>query len=67
MDLINVLTPLPKARPSSDYAELKHLIKEAGLLEKQPVYFATKMLLLLVMLTLSVLFLLPLGKMICTR
>ncbi len=55
---INVQSPLPKARLSSDYAELKHLIKEAGLLEKQPVYFATKMLLLLVMLILSVLFLL---------
>ena len=55
---INVQSPLPKARPSSDYAELKHLIKEAGLLEKQPVYYAKKMLLLLVMLILSVLFLL---------
>ncbi|HEV2583650.1 MAG TPA: fatty acid desaturase [Ktedonobacteraceae bacterium] len=51
-------TPLPIARSSSDYAELKRLIKEAGLLEKHPVSYAPKMALLVAMLALSVLFLL---------
>ncbi len=46
------------ARPSSDYVELKRLVKAAGLLEKQPIYYATKMVVLLSMLILSVLFLL---------
>lgn len=58
MEHRNVLTSLPIARTSNDYAELKHLIKGAGLLEKQPVYYAMKMVLLVALLILSVLFLL---------
>jgi fatty acid desaturase len=52
---VHVQSPHPVARPISDYAELKRLIKEAGLLGKQPIYYAMKMVLLLSMLTLSVL------------
>lgn len=53
----NVLTPLPSTRTSGDYAELKRLIKEAGLLEKQPAYYTAKVLLLLAMFMLSIVFL----------
>lgn len=41
-----------------EYAELKHLMKQNGLLEKQPVYYALKIILLLGLLAGSVAFLL---------
>lgn len=58
MAQIRVQSPRSIAPSNGDYAELKRLIKGAGLLKKQPLYYATKMLLLLSMLTLSILFLL---------
>ena len=39
----------------ADYSELKCLVKEAGLLQKQPQYYMLKMALLLVLLSISIL------------
>lgn len=46
------LTPTPHA--TNEYALLKHQIKEAGLLEKQPGYYIKKVVLLLLVLTLNI-------------
>ncbi len=50
---------VPKTAPQAarEYAELKNLIKQSGLLEKQPLYYTCKMVLLLGLLALSVAFL----------
>ncbi|GAC1357954.1 MAG: acyl-CoA desaturase [Ktedonobacteraceae bacterium] len=48
----------PTTHFSSGYAELKQRVKEAGLLEKQPIYYAGKIGLLLVLLTISIVVLL---------
>jgi fatty acid desaturase len=48
----------PVAHPTNDYAALKRQIKEAGLLEKQPLHYVGKMLFLFAMLALSVVVLL---------
>lgn len=53
-----VVTSPPTTRFSSDYAELKYLVKQAGLLEKQPIYYALKIALVVAMLMLGILFLL---------
>jgi fatty acid desaturase len=43
-----------KDSTSNHYPELRRLIKERGLLDKQPAYYASKILLTLVMLILSI-------------
>ena len=43
-----------KDSTSNHYPELRRLIKDQGLLDKQPAYYASKILLTLVMLILSI-------------
>src|SRR5438105_4381304 len=43
--------------PTTEYVELKQLIKERGLLDKQPVYYTYKILLTLSMLAIGLAFL----------
>ncbi|HLZ62130.1 MAG TPA: fatty acid desaturase, partial [Ktedonosporobacter sp.] len=50
-----VTTSAPQA--AHEYAELKHLIQQHGLLEKQPLYYAFKMALLLSLFVLGIIFL----------
>ena len=45
------------AKPLNDYAELKKLIKQDGLLDKQPIYYTYKTITILGLLALSVVFL----------
>lgn len=52
----SVRPPAPRVR-TNEYAQLKQLIKRQGLLDKQPVYYAGKILLTLGMLGLSLAFL----------
>lgn len=56
MPRTNAMHSAPQA--AREYAELKNLMKQNGLLEKQPVYYTLKMILLLGLLALSVAFLL---------
>ncbi len=49
--------PTPESHFINEYAELKHQIKEAGLLEKQPLYCMKRIALLVVLLTVSIAFL----------
>ena len=42
------------ARPQAEYAELKRLVKEQGLLEKQPLYYTSQILLIGGLLALSI-------------
>jgi len=46
------------AHSTSDFAALKHLVQQAGLLEKQPVYYMTKFVIVLALFALSIAFLL---------
>lgn len=55
MPRTNAIHSAPQA--AREYAELKNLMKQNGLLEKQPVYYTLKMILLLGLLALSVAFL----------
>lgn len=54
----NASPSLSTTRFSNDYTELKRMVKEAGLLEKQPLYYAGKIGLLLVLLIISIIVLL---------
>ena len=56
MPRTNAINSAPQA--AREYAELKHLMKKNGLLEKQPVYYTLKMILLLAFFAGSVAFLL---------
>ena len=54
--------PGPAASPlTNEYAELRRLVKQQGLLDKQPLYYIGKILLVLVLLALSVTLLLVLD------
>ena len=44
----------PAPRPASEYAELKRRVKEAGLLEKQPLFYTSQILLILSLLAVSI-------------
>ena len=57
----SVLPPVRNAAPRpllNEYAELKHIIKQKGLLEKQPLYYTFKILFTLALLAVSLTFLL---------
>jgi len=56
MPRTNAIHSAPQA--AREYAELKNLMKQNGLLEKQPVYYTLKIVLLLGLLAISVAFLL---------
>lgn len=66
---IDSYSPSPEEAPSGDqtrvrankYAELKKMVKQEGLLERQPVYYAAKMALTLGMLAVSVVLLFALD------
>ncbi len=49
-----MLTPAHESHFINEYAELKHQIKEAGLLEKQPFYYIKRMAILVVLLAVSI-------------
>jgi hypothetical protein len=49
---------LVRRSPGNEYAELKHKIMDKGLLDKQPLYYAARVLLTLCLLTSSLAFLL---------
>lgn len=50
----NAMFPLPLSHVAGDYADLKCQVKEAGLLEKQPRYYLSMLVLLMALLALSV-------------
>ena len=50
----NTVLPTPISHFTNEYAELKYQIKEAGLLEKQPLYYVRRMALLVVLLIASI-------------
>lgn len=54
----NAMFPLPLSHVAGDYADLKSQVKEAGLLEKQPRYYLSMLVLLVALLALSVILLL---------
>ncbi len=54
MTTSNAILPIPASHGINDYSELKSLIKQSGLLEKQPLYYINKMILLFIMLALSI-------------
>src|SRR6266571_9099572 len=56
------LRDMASLRPANEYVELKQLIKQKGLLDKQPVYYTYKILLTLGLLVLGLAFLLVLNS-----
>lgn len=57
MQTASATTPGRKFNPDQDYADLKRLIKQRGLLEKQPGYYAVKMIITFLMFGVSIAFL----------
>ena len=55
-----LVRPIPRAA-NSDYAELKRLLKDRGLLDKQPVYYLWRIALLLALLAGGLVFLLGIN------
>jgi len=50
------------SQAAHEYAELKHLLKQNGLLEKQPLYYLFKMVLLLGLLALGIILLITIHS-----